>query len=76
MGRTYGRTMYWIWIENTLKRVQLCPGVLIIKKVAHITCFIQGTSDCFYIDPRALAQTKKIALDNKEEMKKYAIHNI
>jgi hypothetical protein len=76
MGRTYGRTMYWIWLENEMVRVRLCPGAIVIKNVAYPTFYLDFQKGCFTIDPRALAKTKKIALENKEEMEKYEIHSV
>lgn len=76
MGRTYGRTLYWCWKNKYLKRVTIMTGVIIENKVALCVFNLKENGKIYAIDPRGLAKTKKIALENQNSMEKYAIRNI
>ena len=51
-------------------------GVIIENKVALCVFNLKENGKIYAIDPRGLAKTKKIALENQNSMEKYAIRNI
>lgn len=76
MGRTYGRTMYWIYIDGILTRIRLMPGAVVENNIAYPTFPLDNHKGVYTIDARGMAKTKKIAIERQEEMQKYAIRNL
>lgn len=73
MGKTYGRTHYWIWNSGYLHRIICYPGGMIKNSIAYVFFSFKDKPEYghFYIDNKALAKTKADAYAMNIDTREY-----